>query len=213
MNQAHPDKHIPDAACTESRLPLLCVSGRKTEVEVQLGSGSSIEEAAVVVGVEGAAAEVEKATLSNLLKYWLKVLTLSSSPSTDWEFFSLYPVMVLMPLHTSLVLLFLSCLSTFFLYSTLARCSVFLSSRCTFLCLSPSPFWVPSFSGWIVQRGPKSRRMDVYGCQLLFSILKKLYRNYVFFTITSSVFSIRDLTETFAYQSPWFQSSRAESWE
>ena len=53
------------------------------EVEVQLGSGSSIEEAAVVVGVEGAAAEVEKATLSKLLKYWLKVLTLSSSPSTD----------------------------------------------------------------------------------------------------------------------------------
>ena len=40
------------------------------EVEVQLGSGRSIEEAAV--GVEGAAAEVEKATLlSNLLKYWL----------------------------------------------------------------------------------------------------------------------------------------------
>ena len=37
------------------------------EVEVQLGSGSSIEEVAVVVGVEGAAAEVEKATLSNLL--------------------------------------------------------------------------------------------------------------------------------------------------
>ena len=37
------------------------------EVEVQLGSGSSIKDAAVVVGVEGAAAEVEKATLSNLL--------------------------------------------------------------------------------------------------------------------------------------------------
>ena len=37
------------------------------EVEVQLGSGSNIEEAAIVVGVEGAAAEVEKATLSNLL--------------------------------------------------------------------------------------------------------------------------------------------------
>ena len=53
------------------------------EVEVQRGSGSSIEVAAVVVGVEGAAAEVEKATLSNLLKYWLKVLALSSSPSTD----------------------------------------------------------------------------------------------------------------------------------
>ena len=37
------------------------------KVEVQLGSGSSIEEAAKVVWVEGAAAEVEKATLSNLL--------------------------------------------------------------------------------------------------------------------------------------------------
>ena len=36
------------------------------EVEVQLGSGSSME-AAEVVGVERAAAEVEKATLSNLL--------------------------------------------------------------------------------------------------------------------------------------------------
>ena len=35
------------------------------EAEVQLGSGSSIDKAAV--GVEGAAAEVEKATLSNLL--------------------------------------------------------------------------------------------------------------------------------------------------
>ena len=34
------------------------------EVEVQLGSGSGIEEAAEVVGVEGAAAEVEKPTLS-----------------------------------------------------------------------------------------------------------------------------------------------------
>ena len=54
------------------------------EVEVQLGSGNSIEEAAV--GVEGAAAEVEKATQSNLLKYWLKVLALSSSPSTDRVF-------------------------------------------------------------------------------------------------------------------------------
>jgi len=51
------------------------------EVEVQLGSGSSIEEAAV--GVVGAAAEVEKITLSNLLKYWLKVLALSTSLSTD----------------------------------------------------------------------------------------------------------------------------------
>jgi len=39
------------------------------EVEVQQGSGGSIEEAAGVVGVEGAAAEVEKATLSYLLKY------------------------------------------------------------------------------------------------------------------------------------------------
>jgi len=28
MNQAHPDKQMPDAACTESGLPLLCVSGR-----------------------------------------------------------------------------------------------------------------------------------------------------------------------------------------
>ena len=37
------------------------------KVDVQLGNGSSIEEAAEVVGVEGAAAEVEKATLSNLL--------------------------------------------------------------------------------------------------------------------------------------------------
>jgi len=36
------------------------------EVKVQLGSGGSTEEAAV--GVEGAAAEVGKATLSNLLK-------------------------------------------------------------------------------------------------------------------------------------------------
>ena len=36
------------------------------EVEVQLGSGSSIEEAAEVAWVNGAAAEVEKATLSNL---------------------------------------------------------------------------------------------------------------------------------------------------
>ena len=52
------------------------------EVEVQLGSGSSIEETVVVVGVGGAAAELEKATLSSLLKYWLKVLALSSSPST-----------------------------------------------------------------------------------------------------------------------------------
>jgi len=37
------------------------------EVKVQLSSGSSIEEAAKVVGMEGAAEEVEKATLSNLL--------------------------------------------------------------------------------------------------------------------------------------------------
>ena len=37
------------------------------EVKVRLGSGSNIEEAAEVVGVEGAAAEVEKATISNLL--------------------------------------------------------------------------------------------------------------------------------------------------
>ena len=37
------------------------------EVDVQLGRGSSIEGAAGVVGVEGAAAEVEKATLSNTL--------------------------------------------------------------------------------------------------------------------------------------------------
>ena len=37
------------------------------EVEVQLGSGCSMEEAAEVVGVDLAAAEVEKATLSNLL--------------------------------------------------------------------------------------------------------------------------------------------------
>ena len=39
------------------------------EVEVQLGSGSSIEEAAVVVGVEGAAAEVP---FWNALFFWFR---------------------------------------------------------------------------------------------------------------------------------------------
>ena len=41
--------------------------GATAEVDLQLGRGGSMEVSAGVVGVEGAAAEVEKATLSNLL--------------------------------------------------------------------------------------------------------------------------------------------------